>query len=173
MYVGQAQCFLFFLCFCVTANSNILYGTMEREQINFPLVSLSIVVVTSTPGEWICWDPQMDAVSVQGSCWENHSRLIAGIGLLITDTVTFKAVSLSVSVERSGSCTTSCQPHMIMASTRLLQTSARNKESKNVGQLKDRNLEKILSQVFSSSFNSPKAKQQIEESRSHFLLSSF
>ena len=39
--------------------------------------------------------------------------------LLKTDTLTFKAVSLSV--ERNESYTTSCQPHIITASTTLLQ----------------------------------------------------
>ena len=47
--------------------------------------------------------------------------------LLITDTLTFKAVSLSLCVERNESYTTSCQPHII----RLLQKkkTARNQQS--------------------------------------------
>lgn len=90
--------------------------------------------------------------------------------LLITDTLTFKAVFLSLSVERNESYTTSCQPHIIMASKRLLRKQHTISRAKNVGQLKDRNLEKTLCESPQLFFSSLKARLTSMESYLHFLL---
>lgn len=89
--------------------------------------------------------------------------------LLKTDTLTFKAVFLSV--ERNESYTTSCQPHIIVASTRLLQkhhaiSRAEMCASRGIETWK-RCIVKAHKILF---FHSLKAKWTSVESCSHFLL---